>query len=252
MEALLSSEGVVSLLTLTFLEIVLGIDNIVFISITAGRLPEKEQGKARTIGILLALIVRIGLLFGVSWIIGLKDPFMSVGDFALSFRDLILIVGGLFLLAKSTSEIHAKLDGHAEEMRDFKVLSLKGAVLQIIMLDVVFSLDSILTAVGLVNEILIIIIAIVISLAVMLIFSKKISDFINHHPAMKLLAVSFLMMIGLVLVLEGMHIHVPKGYIYFSMAFSLGIEILNMKIRKRSKPTALESEGANASQPLSK
>jgi predicted tellurium resistance membrane protein TerC len=252
MEALLSSEGVVSLLTLTFLEIVLGIDNIVFISITAGRLPEKDQGKARTLGILLALIVRIGLLFGVSWIIGLKDPFMSVGDFALSFRDLILLVGGLFLLAKSTSEIHAKLEGHAEEMRDVKVLSLKGAVLQIILLDVVFSLDSILTAVGLVSEILIIIIAIVISLAVMLIFSKKISDFINHHPAMKLLAVSFLMMIGLVLVLEGMHIHVPKGYIYFSMAFSLGIEILNMKIRKRSEPAALESEDVDGSRPLGK
>jgi predicted tellurium resistance membrane protein TerC len=252
MEALLSSEGIVSLLTLTFLEIVLGIDNIVFISITAGRLPENEQGKARTLGILLALIVRIGLLFGVSWIIGLKDPFMSVGDFALSFRDLILIVGGLFLLAKSTSEIHAKLEGHNEEVPDVKVLSLKGAILQIILLDVVFSLDSILTAVGLVSEILIIIIAIVISLAVMLIFSKKISDFINHHPAMKLLAVSFLMMIGLVLVLEGMHIHVPRGYIYFSMAFSLGIEILNMKIRKRSRPVTLKKDDVNAPRLLRK
>lgn len=252
MEALLSSEGIVSLLTLTFLEIVLGIDNIVFISITAGRLPQNEQGKARTLGILLALIVRIGLLFGVSWIIGLKDPFMSVGDFALSFRDLILIVGGLFLLAKSTSEIHAKLEGHNEEMPDVKVLSLKGAVLQIILLDVVFSLDSILTAVGLVSEILIIIIAIVISLAVMLIFSKRISDFINHHPAMKLLAVSFLMMIGLVLVLEGMHIHVPRGYIYFSMAFSLGIEILNMKIRKRSRPVTLKQDDVNTTRLLRK
>lgn len=252
MEALLSSEGIVSLLTLTFLEIVLGIDNIVFISITAGRLPQNEQGKARTLGILLALIVRIGLLFGVSWIIGLKDPFMSVGDFALSFRDLILIVGGLFLLAKSTSEIHAKLEGHNEEMPDVKVLSLKGAVLQIILLDVVFSLDSILTAVGLVSEILIIIIAIVISLAVMLIFSKRISDFINQHPAMKLLAVSFLMMIGLVLVLEGMHIHVPRGYIYFSMAFSLGIEILNMKIRKRSRPVTLKQDDVNTTRLLRK
>jgi predicted tellurium resistance membrane protein TerC len=152
----------------------------------------------------------------------------------------------LFLLGKSTSEIHAKLEGHDEAMRDVKVLSLRGAVMQIILLDVVFSLDSILTAVGLVDEILIIIIAIVISLGVMLIFAKKISDFINHHPAMKLLAISFLMMIGLVLVVDGLHVHVPKGYIYFAMAFSLGIEILNMKIRKKSRPVALRKSDVNA------
>ena len=246
MEALLTTEGIISLLTLTFLEIVLGIDNIVFISITAGRLPERDQKKARNFGILLALLVRIGLLFAVSWIIGLKEPFITFGDFALSFRDLILIVGGLFLLAKSTSEIHAKLEGEDAEMREVKVMSLRGAIVQIILLDVVFSLDSILTAVGLVDEVLIIIIAIVISLAVMLIFAKKISDFINHHPAMKLLAVSFLMMIGLVLVVEGLHVHVPKGYIYFAMAFSLGIELLNMKIKKRSKPVQLKKDDVNA------
>jgi len=246
MEALLSTEGIISLVTLTFLEIVLGIDNIVFISITADRLPLKDQKKARNLGILLALLVRIGLLFTVSWIIGLKNPFISFGDFDLSFRDLILIIGGLFLLGKSTSEIHAKLEGHDEDMREVKVLSLRGAILQIILLDVVFSMDSILTAVGLVDEILIIIIAIVISLAVMLIFAKTISDFINHHPAMKLLAVSFLMMIGLVLVVEGLHVHVPKGYIYFAMAFSLGIEVLNMKIRKKSKPVELKKSDVNA------
>jgi predicted tellurium resistance membrane protein TerC len=246
MDALLSTEGIISLLTLTFLEIVLGIDNIVFISITAGRLPLQEQKKARNLGILLALLIRIGLLFAVSWIIGLKDPFLTFGDFDLSFRDLILIIGGLFLLGKSTSEIHAKLEGEEEEMRDVKVVSLRGAILQIILLDVVFSLDSILTAVGLVDEVLIIVIAIVISLGVMLIFAEKISDFINHHPAMKLLAISFLMMIGLVLVIEGLHVHVPKGYIYFAMAFSLGIEILNMKIRKRSKPVQLKKADVNA------
>jgi predicted tellurium resistance membrane protein TerC len=246
MEALLTTEGIISLLTLTFLEIVLGIDNIVFISITAARLPEHEQRKARNFGILLALLVRIGLLFGVSWIIGLKDPFITLGDFALSLRDLILIIGGLFLLGKSTSEIHAKLEGEDEEMRQVKVMSLRGAIVQIILLDVVFSLDSILTAVGLVDEVLIIIIAIVISLGVMLIFAKKISDFINNHPAMKLLAVSFLMMIGLVLVVEGLHVHVPKGYIYFAMAFSLAIELLNMKIRKRSKPVKLKKADVNA------
>ena len=246
MEALLTTEGIISLVTLTFLEIVLGIDNIVFISITAGRLPAKDQQKARNLGILLALLVRIGLLFTVSWIIGLKDPFISFGKFELSFRDLILIIGGLFLLGKATSEIHAKLEGEAEEARDVKVLSMRGAILQIILLDVVFSFDSILTAVGLVDEILIIIIAIVISLAVMLIFAKKISDFINHHPAMKLLAVSFLMMIGLVLIIEGLHVHVPKGYIYFAMAFSLGIELLNMKIRKKTKPVRLKKDDVNA------
>lgn len=246
MDALLTTEGIISLLTLTFLEIVLGIDNIVFISITADRLPPADQKKARNLGILLALLVRIGLLFTVSWIIGLKDPFISFGEFDLSFRDLILILGGLFLLGKSTSEIHAKLEGDDEHMRQVNVLSLRGAIIQIILLDVVFSLDSILTAVGLVDEILIIIIAILISLGVMLAFATKISNFINQHPAMKLLAVSFLMMIGLVLVVEGLHVHVPKGYIYFAMAFALGIEILNMKIRKKSTPVQLKKADVNA------
>lgn len=246
MEALLTTEGIVSLLTLTFLEIVLGIDNIVFISITADRLPEKDQKMARNVGILLALLVRIGLLFTVSWIISLKNPFISFGDFDLSFRDLILIVGGLFLLAKSTTEIHAKLEGHDEDMPKVKVLSVRSAIVQIILLDVVFSLDSILTAVGLVDDIVIIVIAIVISLGVMLAFATRISNFINQHPAMKLLAVSFLMMIGLLLVVEGLHVHVPKGYVYFAMAFALGIEILNMKMRKRTKPVQLKKDDVNA------
>jgi predicted tellurium resistance membrane protein TerC len=246
MEALLTPEGLISLVTLTFLEIVLGIDNIVFISITADRLPEKDQKKARNVGILLALLVRIALLFTVSWIIGLKNPFISFGNFDLSFRDLILILGGLFLLAKSTSEIHAKLEGHDEEMREVKVISLRGAIIQIILLDVVFSLDSILTAVGLVEEVLIIVIAILISLGVMLAFATRISNFINKHPAMKLLAVSFLMMIGLILVVEGLHVHVPKGYIYFAMAFALGVEVLNMKIRKKSQPVKLRKSDVNA------
>jgi predicted tellurium resistance membrane protein TerC len=240
MEELLTTEGIVSLLTLTFLEIVLGIDNIVFISITAGRLPSADQKKARNLGILLALLVRIALLMGVSWIIGLKDPLLSLGNFELSFRDIILIIGGLFLIGKSTSEIHAKLEGEAENMRESKAMTLRSAIIQIILLDVVFSLDSILTAVGLVENVLIIVIAIVISLIVMLAFARKISDFIHKHPAMKLLAISFLMMIGLVLVIEGLHVHVPKGYIYFSMAFALGIEVLNMKIRKKSKNIELK------------
>lgn len=241
MSDLLTTEGVVSLLTLTFLEIVLGIDNIVFISITSARLPQQHQKKARNIGILLALLARIGLLLTISWIIGLKDPFITFGDFALSFRDLILIVGGLFLLWKSTSEIHAKLEGEQDNTKKVKTLTLKSAIIQIILLDIVFSFDSILTAVGLVESVLIMIIAIVIALGVMLAFANKISDFIHKHPAMKLLAISFLMMIGLVLVVEGLHVHVPKGYIYFAMAFALTVEILNMKIRKKYKPVEREN-----------
>lgn len=249
MDGLFTTEGIVSLLTLTFLEIVLGIDNIVFISITAGRLPQNEQKKARNLGLFLALGVRIGLLLGVSWIIGLKTPLFTFQEFELSARDLILIVGGLFLLGKSTTEIHAKLEGEQENLREVNVLSLRGAIIQIILLDIVFSLDSILTAVGLVENVLIIVIAIVISLGVMLAFAKKISDFIHQHPAMKLLAISFLMMIGLVLVLEGLHVHVPKGYIYFSMAFALGIEVLNMKIRKKTRPVDIRETYPKKSSP---
>jgi predicted tellurium resistance membrane protein TerC len=235
---ILSAEGLVSLLTLTFLEIVLGIDNIVFISIVSGRLPQSQQGKARTIGIALALAVRILLLFGINWIIGLRATIFTIGNFSLSYRDLILVIGGLFLLAKSTSEMHAKLEGTHEE-KAVKVVTFRSALIQIVLLDLVFSLDSILTAVGLVENLPIIITAIVISLGVMLIFSRKISSFINDHPTMKILAISFLLMIGMVLVIEGLHVHVPKGYIYFSMAFALGIEILNMKIRKKASKNTL-------------
>jgi predicted tellurium resistance membrane protein TerC len=230
---ILSAEGLVSLLTLTFLEIVLGIDNIVFISIVSGRLPLAQQGKARNVGIFLALLVRILLLMAINWIIGLRATIFTIQEFSLSYRDLILIIGGMFLLAKSTSEMHAKLEGTHDD-KDIKVVTFKSAIIQIVLLDLVFSLDSILTAVGLVENVVIIIIAIVISLGVMLIFSKKISRFINDHPTMKILAISFLLMIGMVLVIEGLHVHVPKGYIYFSMAFALGIEILNMKIRKKA------------------
>jgi len=234
MEQLFSVEGLVSLLTLTFLEIVLGIDNIIFISIISGRLPHQQQGRARNIGIILALVVRIVMLLGVSWIIGLRAVILTIGTFSLSYRDLILIAGGLFLMAKSTSEMHAKLEGGHEE-RNVKATSFKSTIIQIALLDVVFSLDSILTAVGLVENLTIIIIAIVISLGVMLIFSRRISSFINEHPTMKILGISFLLMIGMLLILEGFHVHVPKGYIYFSMAFALGVEILNMKVRKNGK-----------------
>jgi predicted tellurium resistance membrane protein TerC len=240
MESLLTTEGLVSLLTLTFLEIVLGIDNVVFISIISARVPPADQKKARTLGIGLALVARIALLLAVSWIIGLQKPFVTVNEFSLSWRDLILIAGGLFLIAKSTAEIHAKLEGHDEGGQTTKPAKLGGAIIQIIIVDLVFSLDSILTAIGLVENVLIIVIAIVVSLVVMLVFVGKISEFISRHPAMKLLAISFLIMIGTLLVVEGLHIHVPRGYIYFSMAFALGVEILNMKIRKNTTRSQVE------------
>lgn len=231
-----TTEILISLLTLTFLEIVLGIDNIVFISIVGSRLPVEQQKKVRIIGLTLALVGRILLLLAIEWIIGLTKPIFTINDFAFSFRDLILIVGGLFLIAKSTSEMHKKLEvSKEEEKANLRKHTLRSAIIQILLLDLVFSLDSIITAVGLVDQVYIIVIAIVISMGVMLAFSKAISDFINNHPTMKLLAIAFLLMIGTVLVIEGLHVHVPKGYIYFSMAFALAIELLNMRIRKISK-----------------
>jgi predicted tellurium resistance membrane protein TerC len=234
MEALLTTEGLVSLLTLTFLEIVLGIDNIVFISILVDKLPVNQQRKARLTGIGLALVARIALLMGVSWLIGLSKPVLSINDFSLSYRDMILMAGGLFLIGKSVSELHAKLETKETAANKPKHITFKSAIIQIVVIDVIFSLDSILTAIGLVENVVIIVIAIVISLGVMLFFSKPISDFINKHPAMKILAVSFLIMIGTLLVVEGLHVHVPKGYIYFAMAFALGVEFLNMKFRKNA------------------
>lgn len=229
-----STETIVSLITLTFLEIVLGIDNIIFISIVGGRLPIAQQRKVRIIGLSLALLGRVLLLLAINWIIGLNNPLFRINDFAMSYRDMILIAGGLFLIGKSTSEIHSKIEGKHEAPKTVKKLSLRSALVQILILDLVFSLDSIITAIGLVDNVVVIIIAIVIALTVMLIFSKRVSDFINKHPAMKILAISFLVMIGTVLVIEGFHVHVPKGYIYFSMAFALGVEVLNMRISRNS------------------
>ncbi len=237
MEIFLQSETWISLLTLTFLEIVLGIDNIIFISIVADKLPKESQSKARTIGLLLAIVIRVALLFAISWIIQLTEPILTISDFELSVRDLILIAGGLFLLAKSTSEIHQKIEGDSveESATEAAMSSVSRAITQIVLLDVVFSFDSILTAVGLSDEIIIMVCAVVIALLVMLLFAKKISDFVNENPTVKMLALSFLLMIGTLLILDGAHVHVPKGYIYFSLAFSLFVEFLNQKIRK-NKP----------------
>jgi predicted tellurium resistance membrane protein TerC len=236
MDFLFTSEGLISLLTLTFLEIVLGIDNVVFISIVSNKLPVDQQKRARMVGLSLALLVRVAMLFMVTWLIGLSKPVITVGDFAVSYRDIILFVGGLFLIGKSVSEIHAKLEGvEAEHDVDtVKVYPTFGnTILQIIMLDVVFSLDSILTAVGLVEHLYVIIIAVIVSIGVMIIFSGAISDFVERNLSMKILAMSFLVLIGTLLVAEGLHFHVPRGYIYFAMAFAVGVELVNMKFRKK-------------------
>lgn len=235
MVELFSTEGLVSLLTLTFLEVVLGIDNIVFISLIIGRGPRTEEKKIQFIGLALALVARLLLLIGVGWLISLQNPLFTVRGFEVSFRDLILLGGGLFLIAKSTTEIHAKLEGGSHAVAGgTKVLTFRGAVIQIVLIDLIFSFDSILTAIGLVENVWIIAIAIVISLVVMLTFVSRITTFINSHPAMKLLAVAFLFMIGTLLVVESLHVHVPKGYVYFAMAFAIMIEVLNMKIRKKT------------------
>lgn len=237
------SETYISLITLTFLEIILGIDNIIFISILTGKLPPEEQGKARTLGLSLALIFRVLLLLSISWIAGLVNPLFTVFGFAVTGRSLILILGGLFLLFKSTMEIHEKLEGEEEKESGTKAKAkLSSLLIQIILLDLVFSFDSVITAVGLVQHVSIMIVAIILSMIVMLIFAKSVSNFIHKHPTIKMLALSFLLMIGLLLFLEGLHIEVPKGYVYFAMAFSFLVELLNIKLRKKSKPVELKEK----------
>ncbi|TGL76029.1 TerC family protein [Leptospira yasudae] len=233
---LLTLDKVVAVLTLTLMEIVLGIDNIVFLSIVSGKLPKNQQKKARNLGLVLALGFRIGLLFAVSWIASLTAPLFTVADFGISGRDLIMLGGGLFLIAKSTSEIHGKVEGIEEDDSKSKKekISFWGVIVQLIILDIIFSVDSIVTAVGLSGQFQVMVAAVILSMVVMLIFSGTVSDFINEHPTMKVLALSFLIMIGAMLFADGLHFHIPKGYVYFSMAFSLGVELINMKIRKAS------------------
>jgi predicted tellurium resistance membrane protein TerC len=231
----------VSLLTLTAMEIVLGIDNIVFISILTAKLPPNQQPLARRLGLSLALIFRLGLLFALSWVMGLTEPLFGVLGKTFSGRDLILLGGGLFLVAKATHEIYDKLEGAHEE----KDAGAGGArafgliLVQILALDIVFSLDSVITAVGMAQHVIVMIIAMVAAVGIMLIFAGRIGDFVNRHPSMKILALSFLLLIGVMLVAEGMGQHVGKGYIYFAMAFSLGVELLNMRLRKKSAPVEL-------------
>ena len=243
MEAIFSGEGLIALLTLTFLEIVLGVDNIIFISIVSNKLPANQQAKARNIGLVLAMAFRVGLLLGITWIIGFTEPLFTVFGLDISGRDLILAAGGLFLLAKSTSEIHHKIEGEDHsEASSAKKASLGPTILQIIILDMVFSFDSILTAVGLTNEVVIMIIAVVISIGVMMIFAGAISRFINKHPTLQILALSFLILIGFMLIIEALHYEVPKGYIYFAVGFSLLVEVLNMRFRKSRNPVQLRGQ----------
>jgi predicted tellurium resistance membrane protein TerC len=239
MELFLNPSTWIALLTLTFLEIVLGIDNIIFISIVSNKLPKEQQSKARNIGLSLALIFRIALLMGITYIITFTQPLFTVYSHDFSVRDIILLAGGIFLIFKSTMEVHNKMEGAEGDGNDGKVHSLLTVIAQIIILDIIFSFDSILTAVGLTDELILMIIAVVISMGIMMFFSKNISDFISQHPTLEILALSFLILIGFMLSIEAMHYHVPKGYIYFAVFFSLMVEMLNIKVRKKRNPVKL-------------
>jgi predicted tellurium resistance membrane protein TerC len=226
----------VALATLTGLEIVLGIDNIIFISILAGKLPPDKQGKARIIGLGLAMISRVLLLFSLTWIMMLTKPFFTVLGYGISGRGLILIVGGLFLLTKSTLEIHDKLEGKEGRPSERTVSSFAGVLIQIMLLDIIFSLDSVITAIGMANQLIIMVLAVVIAVIFMMFASGGISGFVEQHPTIKVLALSFLLLIGMTLVADGLGLHIPKGYIYFAMAFSVFVEMINLRIRKKEAP----------------
>ena len=238
LESLSNPEIWIALATLTALELVLGIDNIIFISILAGKLPPQQRDKARRLGILLAAVTRIALLFSIAWIIGLTKPLFAVFGHDFSWRDLILIGGGLFLIGKATHEIHQKLEGASEEIKATAAATFGGVIVQIMLLDIVFSLDSIITAVGMVREIWVMVAAVLISVGFMILFARPIGAFVDRHPTVKVLALSFLIMIGLVLMADGFGQHIPKGYIYAAMAFSVFVEMINLWIRKRSAAAA--------------
>ncbi|WP_258808348.1 TerC family protein [Pseudidiomarina sp. CB1] len=233
-------EAWVALATLTALEVVLGIDNIIFISILVGRLPESQRQKARQIGLLLAMGMRIALLLSIVWVMGLTEPLFEVLGFAFSGRDLILFFGGLFLLGKSTLEIHHSLEGAEETKTSGKAATFGAIITQIAVIDIVFSLDSVITAVGLVDYVAVMIIAVVVAVLVMMLAAKAIGEFVDRHPTIKMLALSFLILIGFTLMGEGLGFHVPKGYVYFAMAFSLIVELLNIRMRKRNQPVHLK------------
>ena len=231
----------IAFVTLTVLELVLGIDNVIFISILSGKLPSEQQPRARFVGLLLALIMRVVLLFSLSWLMSLTAPIFSVLEQSISGRDMILLIGGLFLIAKSTHEIHGSLEG--EEGHELKKVyaSFASVIVQIMLLDIVFSLDSVITAVGMVSNLWIMIAAVTISIIAMMLFAGSIGAFVQRHPTIKMLALAFLLLIGVTLIAEGLHQHISKGYIYFAMAFSVFVEFLNMRLRRRAKPVELHT-----------
>jgi predicted tellurium resistance membrane protein TerC len=240
----------IALLTLTALEIVLGIDNIIFISILAGKLPKEQQQRARLVGLGLAMFMRIALLFSLAWVIGLTEPIFDLLGRDISGRDLILLGGGLFLLGKSTFEIHDKLEGEEGHGSGRVAASFTAVIIQIMLLDIVFSLDSVITAVGMADDVEVMIAAVMIAVGVMMVSAKTISEFVDRHPTVKMLALSFLLLIGMSLVAEGFHQHIPKGYIYFAMAFSVMVELLNMRVRTRAaKPVELRQSYVDETQP---
>jgi predicted tellurium resistance membrane protein TerC len=235
MEWIAAPQALIALVTLTVLEIVLGIDNIIFISILAGKLPHEQQGRARQVGLALAMITRILLLLSLSWIDRLTEPLFTVLHFDISGRALIMLGGGLFLLAKSTYEIHERLEGETGHASATVKASFNSVITQIILLDIVFSLDSVITAVGMANQLWVMITAVIIAVLVMLWAAGPISDFVNRHPTVKMLALSFLLLIGFSLMAEGLELHIPKAYIYFAMAFSVFVEMLNLRLRGRAR-----------------
>ena len=240
LEFLLSPEIWIAFFTLTALELVLGIDNIIFISILVDKLPKEKQELARRIGLFLAMFMRIALLLLLSWIVGLTEPVLTLFGYGVSGRDLILIAGGLFLIWKSTGEVHQLLEGEEGSESAKVASSFAGVIAQIIVIDLVFSLDSIITAVGMVSEVRVMIAAVVASVGLMMLFAKSIGEFVSNHPTIKMLALSFLVVVGVVLIADGFGHHVPKGYIYFAMAFSVGVEMLNIRLRKKAaKPVDL-------------
>jgi predicted tellurium resistance membrane protein TerC len=239
MEWITDPQAWVAFLTLLALEIVLGIDNIIFISILAGKLPPEQQQRARVIGLALALFIRVALLFSLSWVIGLTAPLFSVLGHEISGRDLILIGGGLFLLAKATYEIHDNLEGEEGHASKRVAASFVSVIIQIILLDAVFSLDSVITAIGMVTEVWLMVSAVVVAIAFMMFFAGPVGAFVGRHPTIKMLALSFLLLIGLTLLVEAFEVHIPKGYIYFAMGFSVFVEMLNLRLRKKSEPVKL-------------
>jgi predicted tellurium resistance membrane protein TerC len=239
----LTNPGIwIALSTLTFLEIVLGVDNIIFISILSGKLPHAQQSRARRVGLLGAMATRVLLLFSLAWLSRLTAPWFTLIGHEISGRDLILILGGLFLLGKSTYEIHDSLEGEEAHESRKVAASFASVIIQIMLLDIVFSLDSVITAVGMVDEVWVMIAAVVIAVVIMMIAAEPISAFVHRHPTVKMLALSFLLLIGLSLLLEGFDQHIPKGYIYFAMGFSVFVEAINLRLRKRSKPVALRAK----------